>query len=659
MFKPEKLVRVTIQVPQQFVSAATATLAKFRLLHLVRIDETPLGRLGYLAETVDDLASEYEGLFNQVKSLLEALEVEAAAVLLDETVIPEKEIFRLRERIQEIREEAAPVVDSLRTAEQRLAERKRLKERLSFLPADLDFSRLSGRRFIDWRLGLVPAGGLEKLEESLSGIHHALIDLGTIEQQAAIMVFGLKSDGPVFERALKGAFFERAEMPEGLSGVTGQIREGIESEISGLEEEKRRLSKESHTLRDRFGAELLVLRERLIAGRLILTARRFFGKVDSTYFLSGWLPARLLDSLREELSRVTGGQLVFETVDPEDVREVREGIVNIPILFNNPLLIRPFEKLTGLYGTPQYREVEPTIFFALSFLLMFGMMFGDIGHGGVLFLLGYIIFRRYYRYIDYGIILMECGVSSALFGALYGSLFGLENVFPALWFRPMQNITYFVKLTLLLGVGLVSLGLILNLVNCVRLKDYKALPTAGGLAGTLFYWMLVGLGVKYLVTGQLAPAEVSLFGWVATGLAAIMVLHRPLYRVWGRLTRKRPQGAPSEGILTEIMESIVESLDNLIRYLASTISFVRVAAFALTHAALFLAVFSIADTVATEKGGGFYYWLVIVLGNIVTILLEGLVVSIQTVRLEYYEFFGKFFRGGGEKFRSFDREITG
>ncbi|MFH1090759.1 MAG: V-type ATPase 116kDa subunit family protein, partial [Pseudomonadota bacterium] len=328
------------------------------------------------------------------------------------------------------------------------------------------------------------------------------------------------------------------------------------------------------------------------------------------------------------------------------------------ILFNNPLLIRPFEKLTGLYGTPQYREVEPTVFFAVSFLLLFGMMFGDIGHGSVLFLLGYVIFRRYYRYIDYGIILMECGVSSVLFGALYGSVFGLEDVFPALWFRPMQNITYFVKLTLILGVGLVSLGLVLNLVNSVRLKDYKALPTAGGLAGTLFYWMLVGIGVKYVVTGELAPAEVSLSGWVATALTAVMILHRPLYRLWGKLTGKLPREAPSEGIVTEIMESVVESLDGLIRYLASTISFVRVAAFALTHAALFLAVFSVADTVAVEKGGGFYYWLVIVLGNIVIILLEGLVVSIQTVRLEYYEFFGKFFRGGGEKFRSFDREIT-
>ena len=99
------------------------------------------------------------------------------------------------------------------------------------------------------------------------------------------------------------------------------------------------------------------------------------------------------------------------------------------------------------------------------------------------------------------------------------------------------------------------------------------------------------------------------------------------------------------------LESLVEVLDELLRYLANTASFVRIAAFALAHAGLFMAVFSLADMVKHAQGGGFFYWLTMVLGNVVIIGLEGLVVSIQTVRLEYYEFFSKFFRGGGKPFQ--------
>jgi V/A-type H+-transporting ATPase subunit I len=201
---------------------------------------------------------------------------------------------------------------------------------------------------------------------------------------------------------------------------------------------------------------------------------------------------------------------------------------------------------------------------------------------------------------------MECGVFSAIFGVLYGSFFGLETVIPAFWFRPMENIPYFVKVTLILGVTLVSLGLVLNLINAVRLKEYEKLLSAGGLAGALLYWMAAGLGVKYLLTGQVAPGELTVLGWTAAALMTVMVLHRPLYRLI--VKRERPGHIIKQsGLVTELMESIVELFDDLIRFVANTVSFIRVAAFALSHAALFIAVFSIANIVSHEKGGGISY----------------------------------------------------
>lgn len=656
MFKSEKLVRITIQVPEAFISTATGVLTKFKLLHLIRIDETRLGRLGYRAETDGGLLADLEDLFRRVDQLAEALQVRPDGIMLQEEVIPEKDVYKVRERLGEIQGEVESALGDLEAAERALTEKKALLDRFRLLPDDLDFSRLSNRSFVQWRIGLVPAQGIEKLEESLSQVHHALIELGVVQERSVILIFGLVKDGEVFERALKGALFEAVEIEADVSGTVEAIVSKLQSEIAEIEDKVSSLSVRRTAFRSRFGQELLILREKVVAARRILSARRFFGKIDKSYLISGWIPERLFAVLTEELGRVTEGQVVFEKVDPEDLREVREGIVKIPILFNNPLLISPFEKLTSLYGMPRYKEVEPTVFFALSFLLLFGMMFGDVGQGAVLFLLGYFIFRRFYRYLDYGIILMECGLSSMLFGFLYGTFFGLETVIPALWFRPIDSIPYFVKVTLSLGVALVSLGLVLNLVNALRLKEYETLLSASGLAGALLYWMSAGLAMKYFLTGEVAPIELSLLGWTAAALMVIMVLHRPLYRL---IVKREPpvRIIRQSGFVTELLESIVELFDELIRFVSNTVSFIRVAAFALSHAALFIAVFSIANVVSHEKGGGFSYWITVAIGNVVIILLEGLVVSIQTVRLEYYEFFGKFFRGGGERFKPIDREI--
>jgi V/A-type H+/Na+-transporting ATPase subunit I len=656
VFRSEKLVRISIQVPEQFISALTGILARFKLLHLIRIDETPLGRLGYTAELDGELLKEYDELQKMNEDLLESLQLSSDGTRSQEDILPEKEVFKIRERLGGIQREVDASFGTVSSVESTLAQKEAVLERLRLLPGDLDLSRLLNRTFIDWAIGLIPERGLEKLEESLSVVHHALVELNTLEERPVVLVFGLKKDRPIFERALKGALFEAIEIPPEFSGTIEGIVSNLASEISALNAERAGFSVQRDEFRLKFGQDIVTIGERILAARQVLTARRFFGKIDKSYLVTGWMPDRLADALEDEIRKVTGGQVVFEKVNPEDIREVREGIVKIPILFNNPFLISPFEKLTSLYGTPRYREIEPTVLFALSFLLLFGMMFGDVGQGGILFLLGYLIFRRFYRHMDYGIILMECGLVSALFGLLYGTIFGLENVIPALWFKPMDNIPHFVKVALSLGVALVSLGLGLNLINAVRLKEYEKLLGASGIAGAVLYWMCAGLAMKYLLTGGVGRGELDFLGWGATVLITIMLLQRPLYRIF--IAREPPRDILKQGgLLTDLMESIVEVFDEFLRFVANTVSFIRVAAFALSHAALFVAVFSIANVVSHERGTGVSYWLVVAIGNIVIIFLEGLVVSIQTVRLEYYEFFGKFFRGGGEKFRSFDREI--
>ena len=479
-------------------------------------------------------------------------------------------------------------------------------------------------------------------------MHHALIPLVQAETRVLVLVAGLATDRETLDRALKGAFFEPLSLPPAATGSLNDTLADLKKQIAALETSRQQLDTQRSRLRDQIGPELVRIRNRIDLTRTLLRARVLFGKVDRSYLVSGWIPATLVAKLKEALAQELGDRAEVEVLSPEAIPGAREGVLKIPILFNNPYLLRPFERLTKAYGTPAYGEVEPTAFLAVSFLLMFGLMFGDVGQGGVLFLLGYVIFRRFFRYTDYGVILMECGVASVIFGFLYGSVFGVEDLLPALWFSPMKDIAYFIKIAVLFGVGAISLGLILSFINALRLKTPR-LPAAGLLAA-LIYWILAGLGVRYLLTGALAWDF-----WVAAGVSGVTLLMGIIYILQRLWLAPPPAEAVTEGAGVRLLEGIIEVVDGTIRFVANTISFIRIAAFALAHAGLFIAVFSLADTLNRMGGGGVVYWLTIVVGNVVIILLEGLVVSIQIVRLEYYEFMSKFFHGGGEPFKPLER----
>ncbi len=654
MFRPVKLFRVTIQVPDKYMSQVLGILGDFKLLHLININETQLGKLGYVAGVRTDLLNRYEKVLERVSRLVRELEISEPVPPLPRAPRPEKDIYEMEERLSGIEEEVSSYLAEGKRAEKELKKKQELISRLSLLePAGIDFSRLSALRFVYCTFGMLPAENLDRLEESLSDIHHSLVKISEQKDRLVMAAFCLKQDKDVLDRALRSAFFQELEIPPGLSGPVSQVIKEFQEELPGLEEKARAAQEAKEEFRSRFSQTLLLLREQAYVARILLKAQARFGKIDHTYLLTGWLPVHLYERLRDSIMKATDGQAIVDKVDPEDIREVREGIIKIPILFNNPLLIRPFEKLTSLYGTPSYQEVEPTVFLALSFVLLFGMMFGDVGHGLVLFLAGLYIFRRLYRYMDYGIILMECGVSSALFGILYGSVFGLEDIIPALWLHPMKDINRFMMVSAAIGVGMISLGLILNLINIFRRKKYAELLSAGGLVGALLYWLLAGLAIRYVLSGPPAPIEINIAKAVSGLLLLIMIVERPLRALMKR-RKARSKGikpAQQAGLGTMILESVIEALDSVLRFLANTVSFVRVAAFALTHAALFVGVFSIADMVSHGSGSGVPYYLTLVIGNLVIIILEGMVVSIQTIRLEYYEFFSKFFRGGGEPFQ--------
>jgi len=649
MFKAVPLVLVNIQVAQAEISRATAVLTRLRIMHLINLVETPLGKLGYMGELERDLLNRYQQVGEEVDRWAQALEIPPQVVEIPSDLDPAKDIYPLEEMMDRLRPQVGPVLQKVQAVADQLTKLQEYQKNLELLaPAGLDPGALAGLRFAYLAPGWLPSENLLRLEQALEHVHHALIPLVQAETRVLVLVAGLATDRETLDRALKGAFFEPLSLPPEATGSLNETLADLKKQIMGLETSRQQLNIQRSQLRDQIGPELVNIRNRIDLTRTLLRARVLFGKVDSSYLVSGWIPATLVTKLKDALAQELGDRAEVEVLSPEAIPGAREGVLKIPILFNNPYLLRPFERLTKAYGTPAYGEVEPTAFLAVSFLLMFGLMFGDVGQGGVLFLLGYVVFRRFFRYTDYGIILMECGSASVIFGFLYGSVFGVENLLPALWFSPMKDIAYFIKIAVLIGVGVISLGLILSFINALRLKSPR-LPAAGLLAA-LIYWILAGLGVRYLLTGALEWDF-----WVAAGVCGVTLLMGIIY-ILQRLWLAPPQGeGPVEGTGMRLLEGIIEVVDGTIRFVANTISFVRIAAFALAHAGLFIAVFSLADTLNRMGGGGVVYWLTIGLGNVVIILLEGLVVSIQIVRLEYYEFMSKFFHGGGEPFKPLER----
>ena len=651
MFKPLEMVKVALQVLHSDAAKVTHVIAKQGLFHLLDSQKFSqhAGKVG--GEDFQDAMNRYTALEQELKDLFKNLSI-GRTIRKDVEVEPVQEIETIEKAVKGVQKNlSVPSQQIARIEKQREAKASQLELLRSIAAAGTDLEILGKFSYVYKTVGFIATKDIPRLEASLTSMKFTLVPLTTVERRSLIAVLCSQKEKDVLNRALKSTYFEAIELPDLSRNSLDDLIAGLETDLQQLTEKKTQLSQDLRETQKEVVQELQVLREKVALALLILNAQLHYGKGARSYIIQGWLPKEHVEEFQQEIQRVTQGRARFEISEPELVEEVRQGKIKIPILFHNPYLIRPFESIVFNYGTQNYREVDPTPIVAISFLLMFGMMFGDVGHGLVLFLLGYWIFRKYYQFMDYGIIVMECGVSSAIFGLLYGSIFGVEHWIPALLFHPAESIDQFMKFAIGLGVVMISIGIILNIINSFQRKDYESgILGHYGIVGGLFYWIVIGLGLKYAVYGNLGMSTKVLIILLAIPLG-IIFLKEPLGYVLFKEHREPGEKMFPSGIGMFIMEAVIDVIDFLVRYMANTVSFVRTAAFALAHGGLFIAVFSLADILGQLKGGGLWYWIVIILGNVLIIALEGLVVSIQTIRLEYYEFFSKFFKGGGERFQ--------
>jgi V/A-type H+-transporting ATPase subunit I len=500
--------------------------------------------------------------------------------------------------------------------------------------------------FLSVETGRVRRQNVPLLERALSQVPHVIMPLAVEGETVTLAAIALRKDGAALDGALRDAAFERVTLPAEIEEFSEDAQKEVSARASVMRRELSVVEEEIAAARRRYRAALAELSGRINCTKLLSRARAHFRRTGSACLISGWVPEAQVAPLSTLIEEAARGHCYIEVRSPGEVPGVKAGAVKVPVLFRNPFFARPFEILTAGYGIPSYDSIEPTVFVAVTFLIMFGVMFGDIGEGLSLMLIGGVLVRRRSaQLMKIGSLIFYCGFSSLIFGFFYGSFFGVERWFAPLWIRPMSDVMFFLRTAVYFGIAMVSLGIVINIVNALRTRDWvRGLFDKSGLLAGVIYWGSVGLITNaLLLKGRGAHPAVVL---LVVGVPVLLLfLKAPVARLAGRSPRLFPEGA-----LTYFMETIIEVVEIFMGFLANTLSFIRVAAFALAHAMLFMAVFSVADAVRGAPGGPLLSAAVVVVGNAIIIVLEGLIVTIQAIRLEYYEFFGKFFSPEGTRY---------
>jgi V/A-type H+-transporting ATPase subunit I len=473
---------------------------------------------------------------------------------------------------------------------------------------------------------------------------------------------------------LKKLGFQEKKFPDGMKGIPAHMLSTVRADLVFVDESLRELQEKKLRAREARSEEITFLLANLAIDVSLDAVKQGFASTGSVQRVTGWIPRGRFRNVIADIESLTGGRIALQTYDPEELPDVKAGTTRVPVSTPHRSIVRAFERMVFSYSIPPYGTIDPTPFVAVMFILLFGIMFGDVGQGlvglalGLLINSGWVKSFEAYRKKNFGTIFILAGVAAILAGFLYGSFFANENVLvPAtrlvtrlLIGRPLdriislagfQKIIMFFGVTVALGAVINSVGLLINIVNNMARRNWeKAFLSKTGLAGAFFFWYVLFVAVRILLGGHASGVDAIC---VAIPLVALF-FREPLVQL---AEGHRP--VLKDGLFSFIMEGIVEILESTIYYVSNSVSFLRVAAFGLAHTVLSAIVFLLADMVGGAPGGIVFQILVVVIGNSIIIVLEGLIVTIQIVRLQYYEFFSKFFNEAGEEFTPFILRTSG
>ena len=559
------------------------------------------------------------------------------------------------EKAQSILEEAEGHLTELRGQRAELSEErektvKSLENIEPFLGLKFEVHRLLGFRYVKYRFGRISNEYFDKFERYVyDTLDTIFYKCSSDEEYVWGVYFVPASMADQIDAVYASMHFEHIFLPDEYDGTPSQARQALEERIADLDRQLEELDQRivsvtaEHT--DELAGAMQFLEKRSASFDIRKFAALTKEKDNVFYILCGWMPEKQADAFQKEIE---DDEKTFVVVEDD-----HDNIFSTPpTKLKNPKVFRPFEMYVKMYGLPAYNELDPTMFVALTYAFIFGAMFGDVGQGLVLLLGGLFLYKK--KGMDLAAIIASAGVFSTFFGFMYGSFFGFEDtLIKHIWLKPKEAMmtlpvigqmnTVFV-VAIVFGMFLILTAMILHIIVCVRNHDAEGTWfDTNGVAGFLFYGFLVA-SLILVMSGHTLPGAAILV--IILGLPLLAMAFKEPLGAW--LEKKRAKF--DDGIPMYLVQTFFEMFEVLLSFFSNTLSFVRIGAFAVSHAAMMEVVLMLAGF--TEGGSG--NWLIIVLGNAFVCAMEGLIVGIQVLRLEYYELFSRFYKGTGHAFRPYE-----
>ena len=534
-----------------------------------------------------------------------------------------------------------------------LAQRAALQESMDkvvpFSGLNYDVRRILGFQYIKFRFGRISREYYEKFSAYVyDTIDTILFKCKEDAQYIWIVYFVPEKLEDKIDAIYASMHFERMFLPDEYDGTPTQAGHNLEDQIRELEAKILQVDQDIVAAINSRKDDLIASYQRISTFSTNFDVRKLAACTkhdDHTfYILCGWMTEQDARSFQKEIENDDNTFCIIE----DDHANIMS---KPPTKMKNPGLFKPFELYVEMYGLPSYNEIDPTILIGLTYSFLFGFMFGDAGQGLCLLIGGFLLYR--FKKVRLAGIISCCGVFSTIFGLLFGSVFGFEDLSPAMWLRPseaMTNLPFIGKLNTVfvvavgLGMLIILMCMVLNIVNSLRSHDTeKVYFDTNGVAGLVFYFALACTIVLYM-SGKALPATVILVVMFVVPLF-VMFFKEPLTAIVEKKAEKIEGGV---GMF--ITQGLFELFEVLLSYFSNTLSFVRVGAFAVSHAAMMQVVLMLAGAEAGSPN-----WAVVIGGNLFVCGMEGLIVGIQVLRLEYYELFSRFYRGSGRAFKPYGK----
>ena len=541
-------------------------------------------------------------------------------------------------------------------------------EALAFSNLKVSYSDLESLSFLTLRIGKIAQNDLPVLKNAI-GSRAVVVPLG--DDSSRVMIACSKKARFFVDTELKKVSFVELEIPHDFKGVPDDMLESLKKQKEASEAVLSEIQTERRNFAETHKDSLYHLLQVYSVGSQIYEVKNRLESTEYVYRITGWIPTYESVSVMKNLDELTKGRTGIRKFLPGEVASVVSGQEQVPVQLKHGKVVSNFERMIFSYGAPLYGTVDPTPFVAIFFTVLFGIMFGDAGQGLVFLIAGILMCNKKMKLMGwekFGPIFICIGISSTIMGLLTGEFFASETILEpferfvtGLFGEPRNQILpmmptgssesikrMFLFFGFTIGIGFIinTCGLIMNIVNQFVLgRTGRALFGKTGLSGAIFFWYVIIFALRIALLGQ----KPGVYDWVIIALTLILTAFgEPLERL---VSKEKP--VFENGLFSGIISAIVEVIEVLSSYISNTVSFLRVGAFALAHAVLGYIISMMAELVP-GLGTIFVY----IIGNAVVVVLEGMIVAIQVVRLQYYEFFSKFFTETGREFKPFRFEYA-